>query len=369
MCVIRDSVTYTEHAKRKTVTALDVVYALKRSGRTLYGFGRLRSDFIPPMDLTPSLPNEIVSDIFSYLRPASLADLTRVSRRLSAVADHLLYSSIFIKDLISESSPVPWRTSRCCESVLSRTYRASSVRRFHIRWLRDQGFPPTYVHVAPTLARLSETLDFFTTIESLELLLGPADTLRAISHTNDGEIHIIERVIFNHSFPHLQFCSLGAEWSKLSPSFSGILVSFLSSLHSLRQLKLPEHCASLDLPSSCLPSLTSFRGSPGAASCLLPGRPVQFLSLVGQDSDVTRENLLRITQTSLPLKDLDLSGMSVRPVLISNVAAYLPDLEVLKIKLALRHTLHYALSGIGRLTLTATRNWGSVWNGVEPVPH
>lgn len=69
--MIRDSVTYTEHAKRyegilfffllcwasdvlltymgvvwcglvlcrKTVTALDVVYALKRSGRTLYGFG------------------------------------------------------------------------------------------------------------------------------------------------------------------------------------------------------------------------------------------------------------------------------------------------------------------------------------------
>ncbi|KAK6996093.1 histone-fold-containing protein [Favolaschia claudopus] len=37
--VIRDSVTYTEHAKRKTVNALDVVYALKRSGRTLYGFG------------------------------------------------------------------------------------------------------------------------------------------------------------------------------------------------------------------------------------------------------------------------------------------------------------------------------------------
>ena len=28
--VVRDSVTYTEHAKRKTVTALDVVYALKR---------------------------------------------------------------------------------------------------------------------------------------------------------------------------------------------------------------------------------------------------------------------------------------------------------------------------------------------------
>ncbi|KAL6341206.1 hypothetical protein AAG906_032322 [Vitis piasezkii] len=33
--VIRDAVTYTEHARRKTVTAMDVVYALKRQGRTL----------------------------------------------------------------------------------------------------------------------------------------------------------------------------------------------------------------------------------------------------------------------------------------------------------------------------------------------
>nr|CAA62812.1 histone H4 [Diprion pini] len=37
--VIRDAVTYTGHAKRKTVTAMDVGDALKRQGRTLYGFG------------------------------------------------------------------------------------------------------------------------------------------------------------------------------------------------------------------------------------------------------------------------------------------------------------------------------------------
>jgi histone H4 len=37
--VIRDTVTYTEHAKRKTVMALDIVYALKRQGKSLYGFG------------------------------------------------------------------------------------------------------------------------------------------------------------------------------------------------------------------------------------------------------------------------------------------------------------------------------------------
>lgn len=37
--VVRDAVTYTEHGRRKTVTAMDVVYALKRQGRTIYGFG------------------------------------------------------------------------------------------------------------------------------------------------------------------------------------------------------------------------------------------------------------------------------------------------------------------------------------------
>ncbi len=31
--VIRDAVTYMEHVKRKTDTALDVVYTLKRQGR------------------------------------------------------------------------------------------------------------------------------------------------------------------------------------------------------------------------------------------------------------------------------------------------------------------------------------------------
>ena len=37
--VVRDAVTCTEHAKRKTITAMDVVYALKRQGKALCGFG------------------------------------------------------------------------------------------------------------------------------------------------------------------------------------------------------------------------------------------------------------------------------------------------------------------------------------------
>jgi histone H4 len=37
--VIRDAVTYTDHAYRKTVTAMDVVHALKHQGRKIYGYG------------------------------------------------------------------------------------------------------------------------------------------------------------------------------------------------------------------------------------------------------------------------------------------------------------------------------------------
>lgn len=32
--------SYTEHAKRKTVTAMEIVYALKHQGRILYTFGK-----------------------------------------------------------------------------------------------------------------------------------------------------------------------------------------------------------------------------------------------------------------------------------------------------------------------------------------
>ncbi|KAI9105424.1 hypothetical protein DFS34DRAFT_574162 [Phlyctochytrium arcticum] len=36
--VLRDTIAYTEHRRAKTVTAMDVVYSLKRQGRTMYGF-------------------------------------------------------------------------------------------------------------------------------------------------------------------------------------------------------------------------------------------------------------------------------------------------------------------------------------------
>ncbi|KAJ7091083.1 histone H4, partial [Mycena epipterygia] len=37
--VVRDAVVYTEHGRRATLTSADVVHALRRSGKTFYGFG------------------------------------------------------------------------------------------------------------------------------------------------------------------------------------------------------------------------------------------------------------------------------------------------------------------------------------------
>jgi histone H4 len=37
--VVRDSLTYAEHARRVTISAMDVVYALKKNGRVIYGYG------------------------------------------------------------------------------------------------------------------------------------------------------------------------------------------------------------------------------------------------------------------------------------------------------------------------------------------
>ncbi|OWZ17328.1 Histone H4 [Phytophthora megakarya] len=38
--LVRDAIVYSEHANRKTITAMDVIFALKYQGRSFYGFER-----------------------------------------------------------------------------------------------------------------------------------------------------------------------------------------------------------------------------------------------------------------------------------------------------------------------------------------
>ncbi|KAF9018588.1 hypothetical protein BDZ89DRAFT_1103572 [Hymenopellis radicata] len=275
------------------------------------------------------LPNETLTSIFVGLPYPNLVHLTRVSRRFNAVAERVLYSSIYIRDVLSDGADAdayPWRTLRCCKSLIHRPHLFESVQAVHIRWVSASGASPSSFHLSETLAKLSEALPHLV-------------------------LHPIERVISGCRFPHLRACVLGAEWAKgVQPYSVPVLPQFLLALPALQHLKLADHHAALHLPPGVLPRLSTFRGSPDAAASLLPGRPVHSLSLIGQDSDVTRENLPRLAHTTVPLRFLDLTAMSVRPILLRNVATYLPTVEVIRIRLALRHTLHYALSGIRLLT-------------------
>ncbi|KAF4610558.1 hypothetical protein D9613_006707 [Agrocybe pediades] len=312
-----------------------------------------------------ALPNETLTTIFDELSPSSLAAVARVSTRFNAVAERLLYSSIYITDILTESSPLPWKTIWWCKAMRRRVHLIDTAKKLHIRWQADPDAPPPPAqYILQTCEELSEILRALTPIESIDLFLGPANIVLhnyrlqspgydLIHH--EPPMHAIERVIRGCQFSQLRSCTLGADSAKGVQPYTGVLISFLASLPRLRHLRLSDsghysqmnvHSTLDELPADALPLLCSFRGSPDAAASLLPGRPVQYLSLIGQDSDVNRDNLPRMTRTAVPLRCLDLSAMSARPMLLRNVSTYLPTVESLRVKLALRHTLHYSFSGI-----------------------
>lgn len=292
-----------------------------------------------------ALPNELLAAIFHELDPSTLAVAARVSSHFNAVAERRLYSSIHITDILSEQSPHPLKTLRWCEAIRQRAYLFDSARKLYIRWQSDRSAPPVQgQHLLDACEQLGAVVQLLGPLESLDLFLGPANLIRGYQ---DPPIHAIESVIRGCQFTHLLSCSLGAESAKGVQPYTPVLTSFLLSPSTLRHLKLSDlHSGLRDLPPDALPHLCSFRGSADAAASILPGRPVRCLSLVGQDSDVNRENLPRMTRTTVPLRYLDLSAMSIRPMLLRNISTYLPTVESLRMKLALRHTLHYSISGI-----------------------
>lgn len=299
------------------------------------------------LHLTPdlSLPNETLAAIFDGLDSTTLADISCVSRRFNAVAERLLYSFITIIDLLSTSSPIPVKTLRCCQSILRRPHLFETIRRIQIRWqlgwqgdfqmLSPQGLAQACAEAGIVFQRLAF-------LEGLDIFLGPTNLVVIPSQP----IHPIEHIVRGCHFPYLRYCSFGAEWTKGVQPYTNILSEFLTLAPSLRHLKLSDHHATLIIPPDALPSLSYFRGSPDTAALLIQGRPVQHLALIGQDSDVNRENLSHMALTSVPLRSLDLSAMQVRPTLLRNISSYLSTIESLKVRLALWYTLRHSPSGI-----------------------
>jgi hypothetical protein len=294
-----------------------------------------------------SLPTEILFHVFKELPPQTLAVVSQLSRRLNVIAERTLYASVHIMDSISPESPTPWRTYRWCESVFKRLSFVDTMHKVHVRWQSDGSPPPLPQYFIAFCERLGESLQHLHYLESLELQLGPANRISPLSR---DPMHAVERVLKRCRFPLLQACSLGADYNKGNAQpYTHVLAHFLASHSGLMSLKIPDYHAALNLPITSLHQLSTFRGSPDTAASLLPGRSIQHLALNGQDTDLMRM-LPMMSGTPFPILTLDLNSMAARISLLRSVATYLPTLETLRIRLALRHTLHYAFTGIVSVT-------------------
>jgi len=293
-----------------------------------------------------NLPTEILASIFGRLSPGTLAKVTTLSRRFNIIAERILYASVHIHDSIAPESPTPRRTYLWCESVVKRRCHVDIMRTVHIRWQSDGSPPPLPQYFNAFCERLGESLRLLPCLESLELQLGPANRVSPLARE---PMHAVERVLRRCYFPNLQSCSIGADYTKgAAQPYTQFLAQFLSLHPSIRHLKIPDHHAALSLPQTLLPRLSTFRGAPDAAASLLRGRSIQYLALNGQDSDLIR--VLPMMSSAVtgapPVLYLDLSAISARITLLRNVATHLPNIETLRVRLALRHTLHYSFTGI-----------------------
>lgn len=281
---------------------------------------------------------------------------------------------------------VPITTLRCCETLSAHPHLAEYVRRFHLRWETDAVESPLFLlriahHISRTLVPTLVHLD------SLELSFNLAPHfLQSAPNNNNNVLTETSLSLEQHRNPHpsshtrkhhsteqhqqqqqQQQQQYQLHLLLLPPirlpslrtlAFRGIgtppsldLERILHNHPTLLHLRLSDYHRALHLSPTDVPHLRSFRGYPATAASILPGRPVQALGLVGCCELATEEDLARIAAGSVPVRALDLSGMSVTPMLLRSVSRHLSHVEWLKVRLALRHTLHYALSGIVRHTL------------------
>jgi hypothetical protein len=287
---------------------------------------------------------------------------------------------------------VPITTLRCCETLSAHPHLAEYVRRFHLRWETDAVESPLFLlriahHIArtlvPTLVHLdSLELSFDLAPHFLECApnnntnyyyyYAPPQTPPSLPsqspqpphtrkhHSTDQQqqqhhqLHLL--LLPPICLPSLRTLALRGIGTPPSHELERILHNHPKLLH----LRLSDYHRALHLPPTDIPHLRSFRGHPATAASILPGRPVQALALVGCEL-ATEEDLARIAAGSIPVRELDLSGMSVTPTLLRSVSRHLSHVEWLKVRLALRHTLHHALYGIVRHAPPLLTYLGADW--------
>lgn len=317
------------------------------------------------MSAIENLPNEILTEILSFLPVASLQQSLLMSHRFRALTELLLYTSVSIQEavqLTGSQDGGPYKTWRWCRTILERPHLVHCVKSLTIKWFADHHARRTNQHpyyprpahpttatstgdidLEPIFVELATILPNLTLLESLELQLPTP-----VSRNAGSENHLVlgNRLLRPTSFPNLTHLAI----SGLVPPPQFFLPTSCPSLTTLRISDI--HELPYPFPYDALPNLSSFRGSPAAAAAILPGRPVRSLGLVGPEylRVAEWEGISQVQaiedQAYRGIETLDLSGMSVTPNLLRDVARWVPTVKDLKIRLALRHTLHHALGGI-----------------------
>lgn len=305
-------------------------------------------DADPPLDLL-ALPNETLNTIFVYLSPSSLVALIRCCRRLQSVCERLLYSNIDIEENVDDdfrdpnALVTPVKTDGCCTAVRRRPHLATGVKRISIRWTRSRrnghrnGQPEHPLRLAPG------------TMSALKCLLHMAASTTTLILYLAGFRGSYREVLDQCTF-RLRSLSLGGRVAapgvhSFEVGASSDIEWFLQHQPNIMHLHLPDTHRELRLRSGVdLPFLASFRGDARAAASLLPGRPVRALALSG--SEPSEAALIACGLARNPIRSLDLAGLAVTPTQLLTISKHLTAPETLRIRLALRHTLHFTFSGM-----------------------
>lgn len=315
-----------------------------------------------------SLPNETLTSIFENLQACDLVPVLQASDRFRLVAERVLYTNIFILDQLTRVETTPTKSLTFCDTLTRRKHLTDVPRKLGIRWTIDGGSSADdYIEgIQPALLALNRALYALPQLETLELALGLS-----------GAGISVPTVLESCTFPALRIFALSGIGRGLpplkgplyqvppsatststsdpadSPTSSSASAArppltiehFLIATPSIQHLRLADHYGPLRLPHSALPQLFSFRGHPMAAASVCPGRAIQRLALVGGDY-IAPADIAAIAQTSTQIVMLDLSSMSVTPSLLQALSQQINCVVTLRVRLALRHTLHFALSGI-----------------------
>ncbi|KAI0292329.1 hypothetical protein B0F90DRAFT_1771046 [Multifurca ochricompacta] len=302
-----------------------------------------------------NLPNEILNAIFDYLSSDTLTCVALVSRRCppSRVSVspcycyyYCYYSGVgagygngndngydgaaatstagtkLIRNNLRTMPAVPAITLRCCETLSSHPHLAKYVRRFHVRWQTDSVESPVLLFIIAQ--NITKTLvPTLVHLYSLELSFGLSEYIYIPSPSPSPTPTPTPLLVPSPSLsspppPQTPLHGTGGE-----PPPELVLRNHPTLLH----LKLGDcYHRPIRLQPADIPHLRSFRGCPTTAASILPGRPVQVLSLVGYEF-VTEENLACIAAGSLPVRSLDLSSMCVTPNVLRNVSRHYPTLN------------------------------------------